>query len=119
MSFNSDLIVKSYKTYKWKLHEPFVFYFDDKIIKKKIKVPKGFVTDFASVPRFLWSIIPPIGRYTKAAVLHDYLYVNPKLVKNKKEADKIFLQAMRVLGVKKTRRYTMYYMVRLFGKGKF
>ena len=28
-----------------------------------IVVPTGFVTDFASTPRALWSVIPPIGRY--------------------------------------------------------
>jgi hypothetical protein len=27
-----------------------------------IVVPAGFVTDFASTPRALWSVIPPTGR---------------------------------------------------------
>lgn len=31
----------------------------------------GTVTDFASVPRWGWSIIPVIGKHTRAAVLHD------------------------------------------------
>src|SRR5690348_12260167 len=39
-----------------------------------IRVPVGFVTDFASVPRFFWRVLPPTGRYGKAAVVHDYLY---------------------------------------------
>jgi Protein of unknown function (DUF1353) len=39
-----------------------------------IVVPAGFVTDFASTPRALWSVIPPTGRYQLAAVVHDFLY---------------------------------------------
>lgn len=37
-----------------------------------IVVPAGFVTDFASTPRALWSVIPPTGRYQLAAVVHDF-----------------------------------------------
>lgn len=40
-----------------------------------IVVPEGFITDFASIPRFLWSIYPPTGRYQEAAVIHDWLYI--------------------------------------------
>lgn len=39
-----------------------------------IIVPAGFVTDFASTPRALWSVLPPTGRYQLAAVVHDFLY---------------------------------------------
>lgn len=41
----------------------------------RIAVPKGFVTDFASIPQGLWSLgLSPHGRYGRAAVIHDYLY---------------------------------------------
>lgn len=40
-----------------------------------IRVPAGFVTDFASIPRAFWVVLPPTGKYGKAAVVHDYLYV--------------------------------------------
>lgn len=36
-------------------------------------IPKGYVTDFASVPKFLWSILPPLGRHNLAALLHDWM----------------------------------------------
>lgn len=39
-----------------------------------IVVPKGFVSDGASVPWFFWKIVPPFGNYLRAAVVHDYLY---------------------------------------------
>ncbi len=41
---------------------------------EKVKVPVGFVTDFASVPRLFWTLLPPDGLYWYAAVIHDYLY---------------------------------------------
>lgn len=79
-----------------------------------ITVPKGFTTDAASVPRLFWSFLPPLGRYTKAAVVHDYLYRTH--LKTKEDADKIFLWLMEDLGVEKVRRIAMYYAVKLFGK---
>lgn len=39
-----------------------------------VTVPKGFVTDLASIPRPFWSLMPRDGSYADAAVLHDYLY---------------------------------------------
>ncbi len=42
----------------------------------KITVPKGFTTDFASVPMVLWGFFPPIGRHNRATVLHDWWYDN-------------------------------------------
>jgi hypothetical protein len=73
----------------------------------------GFITDCASVPRFLWSIIPPIGRYTKAAILHDYLY--RKGIFTKEQADKIFLEAMIILDCSVWKRNAMYAGVKVGG----
>lgn len=117
--FTSDLIVKSCTASKWELDEEFYFYFDEKYKKDGVIVPAGFITDFASVPRILWSIIPPTGRYTKAAVLHDYLYVTKGDHNfSRKYCDKLFLEAMKVLKVKKWKRIIMYLAVRAFG-GRF
>jgi hypothetical protein len=114
--FTSDLIVKSYNETKWQLTEEFYFYFEEHGKRINVVVPKGFITDFASVPRILWSILPPTGRYTKAAVLHDYLYSNSsKLETNRKQCDKMFLKGMEVLGVKRWVRNTIYRAVRIFG----
>ncbi len=43
-------------------------------IGRHIVVPAGFITDFASVPRIFWRILPPCGDYGLAAIIHDYLY---------------------------------------------
>ena len=81
---------------------------------RKITIPKGFKTDFASVPRFLWNLIPPFGRYGIPAIVHDYLYYSCELPK--KEADEIFYRLMLERGVPKLKAYLMYIAVRLFGR---
>ena len=54
-----------------------------------IEVPAGFETDFASVPRLFWRVVPPWGRYSPAAVVHDYLYHTGKV--SRLAADRLFL----------------------------
>lgn len=82
-----------------------------------IKVPKGFITDFASVPRAFWTIFPPFGRYTPSAVVHDFLYsqYNETGI-NRTLADRIFLCIMKELGVGIIKRNVMYRAVRMFGE---
>lgn len=90
-----------------------------------IRVPAGFTTDFASIPREFWAILPPTGKYGKAAVIHDYLYVMGGDIGRgwakftKKDADRIFYEAMGVLGVNQFVRWTMWKAVSAFGKGAF
>ena len=76
-----------------------------------VRVPPGFETDFASVPRWLWPIFPPRGRWNRAAVMHDYLCRQADV--DRFLADALFRAAMRDLGVPLWRRVAMYYAVRL------
>jgi len=76
-------------------------------------IPKGYVTDFASVPRSLWNILPPLGRHNRAALLHDWLYDNR--IGERKKADDLFLNVMLQDGVKKHTAYIMYLGVRIGG----
>jgi hypothetical protein len=39
-----------------------------------VTVPKGFVTDLASIPPIFYSLLRPDGEYAYAAIIHDYLY---------------------------------------------
>lgn len=68
-----------------------------KIMESYIIVPKGFCSDFATVPRFLWGIYPPQGKYSRAAVLHDYLLECPQY--SDLLADRIFWEACRASDV--------------------
>lgn len=113
-SFNSKLILEPLDDgRRWKLVEPFVYEIGKLGSGNKIEVPAGFITDFASVPRGLWNIFPPWGVYGKAAILHDWLYQEQK--RTRAESDKIFLEAMKALGVSFLKRRLIYRGVRLGG----
>jgi hypothetical protein len=69
------------------------------------------------VPRFLWALFPRVGRYFKAAIVHDYMYANA--IDSKSAADNLFLLNMKRSGVSFVRRILMYFAVRLFGRGSY
>ena len=94
----------------WQLLSPLTWRTDD---GREYSVPAGFVTNFASIPRVFWSVLPPWDRHMKAAVFHDYLY-NTKRV-SREHADNIFYKQMKALGVSWWRRNVIYRAVRLFG----
>ena len=98
---------------RWKLVFQFGYDVGYKGSDDRISVPVGFVTDFASTPPPIWWLIPPWGKYGKAAVVHDYLYMVK--TRTRKQADVIFREAMVVLGVPEWQVVVMYYSVRLFG----
>lgn len=80
------------------------------------EIPAGTYTDFATTKWFR-SIIPQVGRYGKATVLHDYLCTSKYV--SRKRADKLFLEAMKSLGVGWFKRRTMYIGVRAYSIATF
>lgn len=84
------------------------------LLKRWIKVPAGFKTDLASIPRPLWAILPKSGKYDKAAVVHDYLYAVNGVTRE--EADQVLREAMEALGVGRVTRWLIYRAVRLGGR---
>ena len=62
-----DLREIGYET--WKTLRETVYVSD-----RTVTVPKGFVTDLASVHPLFRSLIPQIGYWSHAAVVHDFLY---------------------------------------------
>jgi len=100
----------------WKLEAPLEF--RSVVAGCDLTVPAAFKTDFASIPRLFWRLLPPAGAgehsaYGPAAVIHDYLYRTKSLPRA--VADAVFLEAMAVLGVGYLTRYTFYWAVRAFG----
>ena len=62
-----------------------------------VTVPKGFVTDYASIPPlFEWWLRNGGARYQHPAIIHDWLYWTGR---EQTEADLIFYHAMRDNGV--------------------
>lgn len=84
-----------------------------------VTIEDGFVTDFASVPKFLWSFIAPIGKFNLASVIHDYYYTTHNC-ESREFADNEFLKWMDYTNPKtKIRNRIMFYAVRLFGKKRW
>ena len=81
-----------------------------------VRIPPGFKTDFATIPRGLRSFISVNGKHRLAALLHDYLY-SVRGWEDRKKCDRIFLDEMKLAGVKYAKRYSMYWAVRAFGGG--
>jgi len=79
----------------------------------EISVPTGFVTDFASIPRPLWSIFPKWERYGPAAVVHDFLYWDQS--RERDQADRYMLEAMKDSDVSWLKRRTIYAAIHFGG----
>lgn len=116
-AFTTPVDLRMLDDFKWELLTPFEYHVGSYPSGDIIKIPAGSITDLASVPRILWSIFPPHGRWAKAAIVHDYLY--DKAIGSKDYADCVFYEAMQTLGVPTIRRKIMYWSVRLFGKGNY
>lgn len=117
-SFTTPAILQLLDHYKWRVFTPFSFYKGTKENRKyTIVVPVGYETDLTSVPRILWTIFPPHGKYAKAAIIHDFMY--DQALKTKKEADNCFYEGMLVLGVPKWKAKILYLGAKFFGKGKY
>jgi len=116
-SFTQPLVTKHLPGRLFEVYVEFEYHLGAYPSDSVVKVPKGFVTDLASIPRLLWVVLPPIGKYDQAAALHDYYYQNA--ISTKLIADRIFLEALEVLKIPKWKRKLMYLLVRLFGKGSY
>ena len=77
-------------------------------------VEAGFITDLASIPRVFRSIIPQVGRHIQPSIAHDWCYES-KTNLTRAEADLLFLDGMKAVGVSWLRRRAMYTAVRAFG----
>lgn len=92
----------------WMVAEAFIYYIGSMHSGRYVLIPKGYLTDGASVPRPLWWLIPPWGKYGAAVIVHDFLcetltiIVDGKPVRiTREEADHILKEALDVLGVNK------------------
>ncbi len=93
-SYTTPLVVELIDGRRWKLAYSFTFHVGSKYAEKVIAVPAGFEHDFASIPRFLFVILPWWAKFNKAAVLHDWLYRTQTLTRAR--SDLIFYEAMLV-----------------------
>jgi hypothetical protein len=111
--FLTELDVKCINDGAWELDTALVY---DSDIVGQIIAPIGFQTDFASVPRVPVFFTLFGDRAHREAVLHDYLYRSDAIPQaERKQADEVFLEAMKERGKGFAVRYAMYWGVRLGG----
>lgn len=95
----------------WRLTSPLIYEAEPGI---QYTVPKGFITDFASVPR-----IPLVFDYlgdrgNLAGTLHDFFYSHPAQL-TRAMADQLLKEALVAQGVSPFKAQLFYLAVRLFG----
>lgn len=83
--------------------------------KQRVRVPPGFETDLASIPRMAQGVpgFATTGLSRRPSVLHDWLYAfgdAPRM-----EADRLFYESLRAEGVPEPTARIYYRAVRLFG----
>lgn len=87
------------------------------------RIPKGFLWDGASIPKFAQGVIGrPMGDYALAGLIHDWLYCSRILGNNdngRKKSDELFLLTMKCLDISWWRRKIMYRAVRIGGHSAY
>ena len=71
-----------------------------------IRIPAGFVSDLASIPRLFWRILPRFGPWCEAAVVHDWLCRHGGIARPL--ADRVFLELLRRARVRAVPRGLLY-----------
>lgn len=110
-AFHSYLRFEDDGGFPFRLLSPLVY--DSTYLDHMVVVPEGFKTDLCSIPRVLQNILPPVGRWDGAAVVHDFLYRQGGVTRA--EADAVMLEAMQLSGVTWWQRWTVYLGLRLGG----
>ena len=119
--FPDELILRKLNGPQWEVREPFRFYTARQIAW--IIVPAGFITDLASVPWFGRWYVSVDGDHTKPAIIHDFLYTRASvalgLAITRREADRIFREALRLRGVGLIKTWILYTAVRIGGGRRY
>lgn len=122
-NFLGDLLVGYIDGKRWKVLESFTYRLCEPSGVQFVRIERGFITDFASMPL---NVIfrSPGGKWDKPSVIHDCMYKTayvsvegqdePRPI-TRGEADDIFLEAMEVAGVDWLRRRIIYAGVRVGG----
>ncbi len=122
-AFTGPLTITEYHAaeFLWAIEQPLVYEIGELGSGEIIEVPNGFVTDGASIPRILWVFLPSWGTYSRAAVVHDFLCalldrgMPHPLAPTRRDADRIFAEAMQVCGVILPLRIILWIGVRIGG----
>jgi len=118
MPFESHLELRHRQGHeRWEVIQPLLYRTRD---GRHIRVPVGYLSDLASVPsiaRHLVDTQSPTLR--RPAVMHDYLYTDQTHRFSKREADKIFYDALQEEGTAQPLAWLLWQAVRIGGRGNW
>lgn len=117
-AFLSPLDVRKVATkprVRWQLLQPLVFRAEEGA--SPYVVPAGFVTDFASVPRWPLAYLVAGDKAHEAATLHDWLYT--KRLVTREAADRLFRSAILAMGHSQLLAAAMHAAVRVGGSSSY
>jgi hypothetical protein len=114
---SDELIVQSYvysnKDQKyWKIQNPITVELSNREV---INIPKGFVYDMSTVPKWLWSFARPFNDGLIGYLIHDVLYVQRAHGMTRAQCDKEMLFWTNITNDNRFDNYIRYYIVRLLG----
>lgn len=112
-AFLSPLLVEQITEDDWRLLEPLRY--SSALLGKEVCVPKGFITDFGSVPRLPFVYWYTGGKANGPAVIHDWFYRTNTEDISRSMADAILAEAMGARGYGPIRRFFMWAGVRVGG----
>ena len=109
----------------WEVVNGFRYYIGSADSNRWVDIPPGYLTDGASIPRLLWWVLPPLGKYSAATTVHDMLCntyyvieliggVETQVPVSRKEIDEILYEAMKVLEVEPWKQTTIETGVNLY-----
>lgn len=106
--------------YPFELIDDFIFNWEHKGLLKgyespiyRIKIPKGYLTDFASIPRVFQGIFDAVNDVAPASIAHDWCYSIELFERS--ICDRILYDGLRVNGVGLLRAKTIWSAVRMGG----
>jgi Protein of unknown function (DUF1353). len=94
----------------WDTIPGFRYYIGEENSTRYVDVETNFKTDGATIPRWLWWLLPPIGEYTQCTTLHDKLCttyyitqvvngVETRVRITRKQIDAILKESMDVMNI--------------------
>lgn len=115
MPFLTELDVRRHGPGTWKLLVDLVYEGSD----QRFVIPAGYITDYASSPKFMRWLIDNDDTYLLAAIVHDWLITHgiPAGLVTSRDADGIFRRIMREEKVSVPKRWVMWAAVRVAALG--
>lgn len=99
---------------------PFIFHVVDKErdIDETIVIPAGYVLDWSSIPRLLWTMYPPnYSEARRGAAAHDYLYSHLYRYFDKGFADDLLVAFMEKEDASRFACFAFHKAVKVGGRG--